>query len=281
MKSSVITNQESTSHFVENYRFKVLGSAEQRNRRASDRGEAEESAINYNRRATDRPPEDPSQNDKNSNANENNTYQQEDNDHDAGFESSFIEELLRKTDELSGNIIKLQMQIENQEIEFARRLETETARAKEDGIAAGIAQANQVYDAQLAELNERFASSVSKLANFYNGLEEFLQKSEDELGQAAISVAQQVIAKEISTGSGNVAYALSKSLMAELKEAKDITLRVSPVDAKFLAEQFEQNKHVIIEADDAISKGGVVIISEAGNIDGTIATRLEKLKSLV
>lgn len=279
MKSSVITNQESTNHFVENYRFKVLGSAEQRNRRASDRGEAEGVLTNYGRRATDRPPEDPSKNETSA-TNDASTQQQEE-DHDDGFESSFIEELLRKTDELSGNIIKLQMQIENQEIEFARRLETETARAKEDGIAAGIAQANQVYDAQLAELNERFASSVSKLANFYNGLEDFLQKSEDELGQAAISVAQQVIVKEISTGSGNVAYALSKSLMAELKEAKDITLRVSPADAKFLAEQFEQNKHVIIEADDAISKGGVVIISEAGNIDGTIATRLEKLKSLV
>lgn len=279
MKSSVITNQESASHFVENYRFKVLGSAEQRNRRASDRGEAEGILANYGRRATDRPPEDPSKNE--TSATNDTSAQQQEEDHDDGFESSFIEELLRKTDELSGNIIKLQMQIENQEIEFARRLEAETARAKEDGIATGIAQANQVYDTQLAELNERFASSVSKLANFYNGLEDFLQKSEDELGQAAISVAQQVIAKEISTGSGNVAYALSKSLMAELKEAKDITLRVSPVDAKFLTEQFEQNKHVIIEADDAISKGGVVIISEAGNIDGTIATRLEKLKSLV
>ena len=38
-------------------------------------------------------------------------------------ESTFREELWKKTDELSGNIVKLQMQIENQESVFKIRLE--------------------------------------------------------------------------------------------------------------------------------------------------------------
>ena len=46
-------------------------------------------------------------------------------------ESTFIEELLKRTDDLSGNIVKLQMQIENQENEFKIRLANETTRAKE------------------------------------------------------------------------------------------------------------------------------------------------------
>jgi len=50
---------------------------------------------------------------------------------------------------------------------------------------------------------------------------------------------------------------------------------------KYIKEQFSKNEHVKISADDAISKGGVVIISDGGNIDATMQTRLEKLKMLV
>ncbi|MGG7047459.1 MULTISPECIES: flagellar assembly protein FliH [unclassified Campylobacter] len=269
MKSSVITNEETAGHFVENYRFKVLLSSE-------GKGDAETMRV-YE------------QNLENEKANQSSPEILPNDTQDvaqpqvvqAGFDSGFVEELLKKTDELSGNIIKLQMQIENQEAEFNRRLEAEVARAKEDGIAQGVAQESERFNAELAALNERFGSSVSKLTNFYNTFEEFVKKTEEELGATAVNVAAQVIAKEVSTSSSNVAFSLAKSLMSELKEAKNITLRVNPADANFLKEQFEQNAHVNIEADDAINKGGVVIISEAGNIDGSLETRLEKLKSLL
>ena len=52
-------------------------------------------------------------------------------------ESTFIEELLKKTDELSGNIVKLQMQIENQESEFKIRLENETVRSQNQKTGGG------------------------------------------------------------------------------------------------------------------------------------------------
>ncbi|QCD43991.1 flagellar assembly protein FliH [Campylobacter mucosalis] len=264
MKSSVITNEESSAHFIENYRFKVLGTHDHHAREEQNLSQEQDEAPLEPRQVVQQPQQVAPAPVISS-----------------GFDASFVEELLKKTDELSGNIVKLQMQIENQEAEFNRRLEAEVLRAKDDGIAEGKAQANEQFQAEVATLNERFSSSINKLSNFYNTLEEFLQKSEDELATAAIGVAKQVIVKEISSSSANVALSLSKALISELRDAKNITIRVNPIDAQFLSENFQSNDHIKIEADDAISKGGVVIISEAGNIDGSIENRLEKLKSLM
>lgn len=266
--SSVITNESVRKHFVENYRFKVLGTeirqAEPENEPLSDDEPTNKSEFVaeppvYAQMPTQPPP--PPQN--------------------SGFDASFVEELLKKTDELSTNIVKLQMQIENQEAEFNRRLEAQTSRAFEDGKSEGLNEASANFDAKIAELNERFNSSVAKISAKFDALDEFVAKNEDELAKTAINVAKQVIESEISQHSSKIAFNLAKMLLGEIKDAKDITLRVNPSDSEYLTQNFKGKNHIKIEADDAISKGGVVITSEAGNIDGTILSRFEKLTNLV
>ena len=110
MKSSVITNERSKEHFIENYRFKILG----QEKRSEDTHSAHESesgrATEHNERAL--------------NGGQEGSNLGEAKEQGGHFkpESSFIEELLKRTDEMSGSMIKLQMQIENQENEFAKRL---------------------------------------------------------------------------------------------------------------------------------------------------------------
>ena len=284
MKSSVITSETSPAHFIENYRFKVLGVGE----RAADSAPVlieennlseELSEQNFGQRGENFVPQASHQTQTNS-QNHFAPQAQSPQIQQAG-ESSFVEELLKKTDELSSNIIKLQMQIENQESEFAKRLEAEISRAKEDGKNEGIAQANAANEARINELEARFSTSAAKLDEQYVKFDEFLKKIEEELGQTAIKIAKEVIDKEISTSSNQIAHHLASSLIKELSNVKNIEIRVNPEDSEYLKEQFSKNEHVKISADDAISKGGVVIISDGGNIDATMQTRLEKLKMLV
>ena len=284
MKSSVITSETSPAHFIENYRFKVLGVGE----RATDSAPVlieennlseELSEQNFGQKGENFAPQASHQTQTNS-QNHFASQAQSPQIQQAG-ESSFVEELLKKTDELSSNIIKLQMQIENQESEFAKRLETEISRAKEDGKNEGIAQANAANEAKINELEARFSTSAAKLDEQYVKFDEFLKKIEEELGQTAIKIAKEVIDKEISTSSNQIAHHLASSLIKELSNVKNIEIRVNPEDSEYLKEQFSKNEHVKISADDAISKGGVVIISDGGNIDATMQTRLEKLKMLV
>ncbi|MGF7441813.1 flagellar assembly protein FliH [Campylobacter concisus] len=284
MKSSVITSETSPAHFIENYRFKVLGVGE----RAADSAPVlieennlseELSEQNFGQKGENFVPQASHQTQA-SPQNHFASQAQSPQIQQAG-ESSFIEELLKKTDELSSNIIKLQMQIENQENEFAKRLETEISRAKEDGKNEGIAQANAANEARINELEARFSASAAKLDEQYVKFDEFLKKIEEELGQTAIKIAKEVIDKEISTSSNQIAHHLASSLIKELSNVKNIEICVNPEDSEYIKEQFSKNEHVKISADDAISKGGVVIISDGGNIDATMQTRLEKLKMLV
>ncbi|WP_103648321.1 flagellar assembly protein FliH [Campylobacter concisus] len=284
MKSSVITSETSPAHFIENYRFKVLGVGE----RAADSAPVlieennlseELSEQNFGQKGENFVPQASHQTQTNS---QNHFASQPQNSQmQQGGESSFVEELLKKTDELSSNIIKLQMQIENQESEFAKRLEAEISRAKEDGKNEGIAQTNAANEARINELEARFSASATKLDEQYVKFDEFLKKIEEELGQTAIKIAKEVIDKEISTSSNQIAHHLASSLIKELSNVKNIEIRVNPEDSEYIKEQFSKNEHVKISADDAISKGGVVIISDGGNIDATMQTRLEKLKMLV
>ncbi|WP_107697565.1 flagellar assembly protein FliH [Campylobacter concisus] len=284
MKSSVITSETSPAHFIENYRFKVLGVGE----RAADSAPVlieennlseELSEQNFGQKGENFIPQASHQ----TQASPQNHFasQAQNSQMQQGGESSFVEELLKKTDELSSNIIKLQMQIENQESEFAKRLEAEISRAKEDGKNEGIAQANAANEAKINELEARFSASAAKLDEQYVKFDEFLKKIEEELGQTAIKIAKEVIDKEISTSSNQIAHHLASSLIKELSNVKNIEIRVNPEDSEYIKEQFSKNGHVKISADDAISKGGVVIISDGGNIDATMQTRLEKLKMLV
>ncbi|WP_148798737.1 flagellar assembly protein FliH [Campylobacter concisus] len=284
MKSSVITSETSPAHFIENYRFKVLGVGE----RAIDSAPVlieennlseELSEQNFGQKGENFIPQASHQ----AQANSQNHFapQAQSPQIQQAGESSFVEELLKKTDELSSNIIKLQMQIENQESEFAKRLDTEISRAKEDGKNEGIAQANAANEARINELEARFSTSAAKLEEQYVKFDEFLKKIEEELGQTAIKIAKEVIDKEISTSSNQIAHHLASSLIKELSNVKNIEIRVNPEDSEYIKEQFSKNEHVKISADDAISKGGVVIISDGGNIDATMQTRLEKLKMLV
>lgn len=287
MKSSVITSETSPAHFIENYRFKVLGS----NERAQDSAPVLIEENNLSEELNEQNLEQGGENFAPQNQpvhqmqpNMQNHFApqpQNSQAHQPGFDSNFVEELLKKTDELSSNIIKLQMQIENQESEFAKRLEAEIARAKEDGKNEGIAQTNAANEAKIKELEAKFSASAAKLDEQYVKFDEFLKKSEDELGQTAIKIAKEVIEKEVSSASSQIAHHLANSLIKELSDVKNIEIRVNPEDSDYLKEQFSKNERVKVSADDAISKGGVVIISEGGNIDATMQTRLEKLKMLV
>lgn len=285
MRSSVITSETSSTHFIENYRFKVLGAGER----------AIENAPSFieenNNLSGESIEQNLAQNGENFIPQASHQAQPNSQNHFAsqaqspqmqqGSESSFVEELLKKTDELSSNIIKLQMQIENQESEFAKRLEAEISRAKEDGKNEGIAQANAANEAKIKELEMRFNSSAAKLEEQYVKFDEFLNKIEGELGQTAIKIAKEVIEKEVSSSSSQIAHNLANLLIKELSNVKNIEIRVNPEDSEYIKQQFSKNEHVKISADDAISKGGVVIISDGGNIDATMQTRLEKLKMLV
>ncbi|EDP4782205.1 TPA: flagellar assembly protein FliH [Campylobacter jejuni] len=270
-RSNVISGGASDQHVVEGYRFKVISEFD------NHTGE---------KKHTQTPDEE------NANISLNDEKAVEENQAIAPtqavmetqiptFQPSFVEDLLKKTDEMSSNIIKLQMQIESQENEFNNRLNSELENAKEKFAKEGYEKAKEEFQKELSDFKDKYLKSIAKLDNACENLENFIEKNEKELADIAIDIAKEVILKELELNSSKIAYALAKDLIGELKGASAIELKVNAEDYEYLKEQFDQNAHIKISLDDAISKGSVVIISDAGNIESNLNSRLTKIKKMV
>lgn len=196
-------------------------------------------------------------------------------------ESTFIEELLKRTDDLSGNIVKLQMQIENQENEFKIRLANETTRAKEEGLREGQEQAKAEYEILLNENSKKYASSIDKLDEQASKLEALLSSSQSEIAATAIEIAKEVVLKEIKDSSAQIASNIAKSLIEELSQATTIEIKTNPKDYEFLKSNLTQKSHIKITSDDAVLAGGVIVLSDIGNVDGSVMARFNKIKKIL
>ena len=262
MIKNVISASNLHEHNVEPYRFRVLGSSLEPKPKREPQCETEEKKEEVKNspiepiKETKVEPQKP-------------------------VESAFVEELLKKTDELSSNIVKLQIKIENQEAEFEKRLAQETQRAQEIGEKIGQERANEAIKEAQTQREMQFGRALHVLEEAYQNFQAFMQKSETELSDAAIDVAKEVIKKEVSKDASSVSIALSKALMKELLDATKFELKVNPKTYEAVKEAFEPFEHIRIGTDDAISEGGVIVLSDVGNIDGALMTRLEKVKQMM
>ncbi len=268
-RSNVISGGTSEQHVVEGYRFKVI----------SEFDNPQEKNLNHNSQNTNE--ENVSLKLENENEIQTQDPLTQNVQETSAFQPSFIEDLLKKTDEMSSNIIKLQMQIESQENEFNNRLNSELENAKEKFSKEGYEKAKEEFQKELYDLKDKYLKSIAKLDNACANLDAFIEKNEKDLADTAIDIAKEVILKELELNSSKIAYALAKDLISELKGANAIELKVNSQDYEYLKEHFSQVTHVKINLDDAISKGSVVIISDAGNIESNLNSRLMKIKKMV
>jgi len=191
---------------------------------------------------------------------------------------SLIESLMKKTDDMSSNFIKLQMKLEAKEEEFEANLKQAKEDAFSQGLEAGKAKAIEEGDVNISEAVALFSESVQKLNEKAMHFDSALEVIKKDLVTAAVDIAQEVVAVEVSENSNNIAELLSSELIKDLQGASKITLKVNPKDHGPISQKLGSVEYVEIVSDSAISEGGVVAISDAGNIDAEINKRFERVK---
>ena len=253
--ATVIPNSKIKRHQIDKYSFKVIALG----------GAAEEAkSTDVDKTAMQTPPQSKTEIDSSALDNKS--------------KESLIESLMKKTDEMSSNFIKLQMKLEAKEEEFKEELKKAKEEAFSEGMKAGKAQALEEIDKSLNAKMELFVSSISKLEKSANEFETSLENLKNELVNAALDIAQEVVKVELSKNSSEIAKVLSEELINDLQSASKVTLKVNPKNHAYISEHLGKLEHVTILADSAISEGGVVVLSDAGNIDAQISKRFERVK---
>jgi flagellar assembly protein FliH len=191
---------------------------------------------------------------------------------------SLIESLMKKTDEMSSNFIKLQMKLEEKEEEFKKELQKAKEEAFAEGMEAGRAKALEDSETNIKSLVEQFSISIKKLEDSSKEFENSLEGIKNELIFAAIDIAKEVIKVEVSENSNEIAKVLSDELIKELQSASKIILKVNPKNHGVISEHVGKLENIDIVSDSAVSEGGVIVLSDAGNIDSQIQRRFERVK---
>jgi flagellar assembly protein FliH len=258
--ATVIQNDSLAKHSVEKYNFKVIAFGSNEDKKEETKDEI------------DSPKFTPEKNPK---------ARSSDIDSSAlstSSKDSLIESLMQKTDEMSSNFIKLQMKLESKEEEYLLALEKAKESAFSQGIEAGKAQAVEDGDKSITNSLEQFASSVKTLDASAKVFEESLEAVKSELIFAALDISKEVIKVELAENSNEVAKLLSDELIKDLQSASKITLKVNPKDHGSISEHLGKLEQVAIVSDSAVSPGGVIVVSDAGNIDAQISKRFERVK---
>ncbi|QSZ42450.1 flagellar assembly protein FliH [Sulfurimonas aquatica] len=255
--ASIIPNDSIESHSVDKYKFKVISSAP---KSTSSNGEE----INGGYTKEYHPKARASDIDSSALS--------------SSSKESLIESLMQKTDEMSSNFIKLQMKLEAKEEEYKKQLEIAKEEAYAEGMEVGAAKALKDIERSGNSSMELFASSVAKLEHSATEFESALEGIKSELISAALDISQEVIKVEIANNSSEIAKVLSEELIKELQSASKITLKVNPKNHGSLSESLGKLGHIEIVSDSAISEGGVVVMSDAGNIDAQVSKRFQRVK---
>ena len=189
-----------------------------------------------------------------------------------------IESLMEKTDEMSSNFIKLQMKLESKDEEHSVELQRVKEQSFNEGMESGLKKAATDSENSLANGLSQFSSSVATLEESAKEFDSALDGIKSELMSAAIDIAKEVIGIEISQNSNNIAKILSDELIKELQSASKITLRVNPKNHGVISEHVGSLDHIEVLSDSAVSEGGVVVVSDAGNIDAQVSKRFQRVK---
>ena len=189
-----------------------------------------------------------------------------------------VESLLKKTEDVTSNFIKMQMKYESRDESCKAELEAARKESYEEGVKAGLAQAGDELTSAKSEGINQFTVSVKTLEESAEKFENALAGIQDELLQAALDIAKEVINVEITEHSGAIAKKLTSQLIAELQGASKVTLRVNPADHGYISEQTGTLNYVEVVSDSAVSKGGVIAISDVGNINAEVMKRYERVK---
>lgn len=194
------------------------------------------------------------------------------------LDSKMVEELLGKVDILNSSLQTMQEQFVKQQEEFEKRITEEAKRSSEAGYQKGYNECKSALEKEIEALKESYITSIEELKNSSNEFKSSIEKVEKELAFVAIDIAKEVIATDVSKESEQIALNLANALIANLQDATKIVLKLNPSDFKAVNESLQGDERVTIKPDKAIAKGGVVIVSDSGSIDGTITARFENIK---
>lgn len=149
-----------------------------------------------------------------------------------------------------------------------------------DGHATGVAQAREEVDSALVALS-------TALGAFGALREELTTTLEHDAAELAFRLCEQVLAGTLDVQPERV-IDVARNALRRVTDRRRVVLLVNPVDLEVISGAVEQLKgelggieHCDVQSDRRIDRGGVILRTEAGEIDVSVEAQLERAREIV
>lgn len=166
----------------------------------------------------------------------------------------------------------------------ADRMSTEAimAEARDQGHELG-------YQEGLKRALEDQRSATTRIARLVDQARletgQFTREFERQIVELTLAVAQKVIEREVASDPSLVVDVV-RAAINEIQDATSIHVRLHPEDHALLEDHWNilgrnaLGEPIILLADDRVQRGGCLIETKLGHIDGQLSTRLAQVTSL-
>jgi len=141
--------------------------------------------------------------------------------------------------------------------------EGEVARARAQGLEEGR-QAGR-------------AAAAVELLRAAEARDRLLAAARGDLLDAAAALAERILARELERD-GDLVAALAERALSVARDRRRVSLRVNPADAGRIRAARGLPPAVDVREDASVSRGGVLVETEAGELDGRLEAQVEALR---
>lgn len=165
----------------------------------------------------------------------------------------------------------------------AKELQTIQQQAYNEGFALGQKEGNEQKKHEIEESAASLRSIIELLSNPLKNIDDEVV---EQLSQLSMSVAKQIIRRELHTSQGEIVGIVREAMNALPASTRKITLNIHPDDAELIRNAFslgqedesDELRWKVVE-DPMITRGGCKISSENSRVDATVEARLNRVIS--
>ncbi len=145
------------------------------------------------------------------------------------------------------------------------------AKGYEQGERAGLEAGGARAQAMLG----RLAQTIEELAEVRR---EMIRQTERQMVQLALAIAKRVVRREIALDR-DLTQTMARLALERLGDATTVTVRLHPDDFAAIGSGRDEwdRSHVTVVADRDVSRGGCLVESDFGFIDGSIEAQFQEL----
>ena len=158
------------------------------------------------------------------------------------------------------------------------------ARARESGEAEGRAQG---MAAGRAEVDSSIAALATALAELRQLREQLISELEHDAAEMAFALSEQLLAGALDVQPERV-IDVARNALRRVTDRRRVVLVVSPEDLEVLSESVQKLQSELggiescdVQSDRRVGRGGVILRTEAGEIDARIEPGLERAREIV